>query len=369
MSYREHFRDYDRHRTLTNIDTIYNWKHGNWFPPPIIEVSPTHKCNQKCRYCFTHNRGIVNESMSNEMLIDVYRQIADIGTTAVYTQGSGEPTLHKALPAAIETGYKLGLKIGITTNGVPFIPELQDKLLDKLVYVKISVMDNDPFRYAYVHGCAENQCNILINNIKNIIRARRERNLDLALWGTVYPSYNDFQTTYGIVRFFKELGWDYIVVSEAVYGDFSPIGKDSYYSDKVSLAEQSILRNKLMKLNDDDFKVKMRFPIEDKDFCNGVNPETFKKGYCQGIKFYNIITADGEILPCWRAWGNKDLSYGNIKEHTLEYILHSGTRRAVDDYILNNPPKGMECSICNPSKINAILDNCTQSNNWRGFLV
>ena len=52
MSFERHGKGYFDHRTLYQIDSLYAWENGLYFPPVVVEINPTSLCNQKCRYCY-----------------------------------------------------------------------------------------------------------------------------------------------------------------------------------------------------------------------------------------------------------------------------------------------------------------------------
>ncbi len=296
--------------------------------------------------------------------------MANFGVQAVEVQGTGEPLMHKALPNAIEAGVTGGLSIGLTTNGVLLNKSLQERMLAHLFYIKFSVIDNNPQRYAFLHGCSEKQWEMLISNIENAIAYRKNHNLQLALFATIYLSDDNFYEAYNIIKFFKEMGLDYVVVQEATYNDTSPAGIAAYASGNFSKTEIQEMKKRVLTLNDDDFVVKIRFPINDGSFFVGINRENWKKGFCQGIKFTTTIGSDGEMYPCWRMWGRKQYSYGSLYEKSFEEIWNGERRREVEDFILNTPPTGSECNNCNIVKLNKILDTYQKSNTkWRGFLL
>ena len=365
----KYMEGYFDNRTLAHIDAVYAWKHGLYFPPVFLEVDPTTRCMQNCIFCYVNKRDMPNTSLTDEKLIDIFRQAGEIGVHTILIQGAGEPLLHRALPEAIDMGWKYKLPMGLVTNGVMLNRPMQEKILAKLAFARFSVLDFDRKRYAAVHGCNEKQCDMVIDNIKTAIEYREKNKLMTPIWGTIYPNEYTIDHIYDICKYFKDMGIDYLAVNEASYNAFGTSGKKSYYSALVSKEKNKYIRDQIMSLCDDNFKVTMRFPIHDDSFCHGRTKETYIKGQCQGIKFQPTITAAGEVIPCWRAWGNNELSYGNIYEHTLDEIWHSERRQKIEKYILDTPPEGDECTICNPSKTNTQLEKTTKENRWRGFLM
>lgn len=369
MSFQIHMKGYDEHRTFYHIDRLYAWKHNKYFPPVIVEVSPTHMCNQRCIYCYAQNRVKTYEKIKDDVLINSFKQMADAGVKAVLIQGTGEPLLHPALPEAIAAGAKRNLSIVLNTNATLLNYPLQKKILKHLFYIKFSVLESDPKRYAFLHGCPEKHWHDVVKNIKSTVKLRKKHGLKLALWATAYLFKTNFTKAYHIVKFFKELGLDYIVIQESTFTEFSPAGKKQYTSSFFSKKEISKMKSKVLSLNDKNFRVKVRFPINDETYMVGVKKDGWKNNYCHGVKFSAIISSDGEVYPCWRVWGNKKYSYGSLYKKSFEEIWKGKKRQKVEKYINNTPPTSDICTVCNNTRLNKILNDYLKFNKWRDFLV
>jgi GTP 3',8-cyclase len=101
----------------------------------------------------------------------------------------------------------------------------------------------------------------------------------------------------------------------------------------------------------------------------GVTCDTFYPGFCEGIKFEAVIAPNGDVIPCWRAWDKPELSFGNLHEHTFEEIWRGFKRVEVTDWVLNTPPEGEECRICNQYKTNQALEDYRNRTDWSNFLL
>jgi cyclic pyranopterin phosphate synthase len=366
---------YDDPRSLYQIDALYKWQHGEYFPPIIAEIAPTGRCNQKCQYCYAMTR-VKQEHMDNDLLMRLPKELEQAGVKAILYQGDGDPPMHKKLADAINT---TNISQTISTNGVLFTPEFQDKCMDKLNYVRFSVIDSDPKRYALQHGCNEKQHQMLIENLKYAVKHRTKT----MLMATIYLEPYNIGYIRGMVQFFKDLGLDYVVIMEAIYYDLSPVGKRKFTSDGMDEGDIQRLKNHVMPLNDDNFTVRFRFP--NCEMKTGVTPETFKPGFCQGIYFEAVIAPNGDVIPCWRAWDKPELAFGNLHKQSFEEIwmgkyivravngknvlIESNKRQKITDYVLNTPPDGEECRICNQYKGNQILEGLRNKTEWANFLI
>ena len=346
-------------RTLYHPEALLAWQEGKYFPPVIAEVSPTGRCNQKCQYCYAMTR-IEQDHMDDDLLMRLPKELEQAGVKAILYQGDGDPTMHKKLADTILT---TNLPQTISTNGVLFTPTFQDKCLDKLNYIRFSVIDSDRDRYARQHGCIPQQHDMLIENLKYAVKHRTRT----MLMTTVYLEPYSFDYAYDIVSYFKDLGLDYLVIMEAIYYDLAPVGGRAFTSEGYTLSEIERMKDKVSTLNDDDFIVKFRFP--NSETKTGVTCGTFYPNFCQGIFFEAVIAPNGDVIPCWRGWDKPELSFGNLHEHTFEHIWRSKQRREISKWILNTPPNGEECRICNQYKNNQVLESYMNRTEWANFLL
>ena len=69
----------------------------------------------------------------------------------------------------------------------------------------------------------------------------------------------------------------------------------------------------------------------------GCEKISWKKDYCQGLKFYTFIASDGEVYPCCRVWEIRNI----VMEISIKKILNQygkGEKRLQIDQLLNNTP-------------------------------
>lgn len=359
----------DDPRTLFQIDRLYAWKHERYFSPATVEISPTNACNQRCRYCYAWRESRPREFLRDDILIACFDQLADASVGGVVIQGTGEPLLHKALPEAIKRGAARNIPIQLTTNGVLLNAVLQDEILQHIFCLRISVIDSDPNRYAYQHGCNEKHWHTLIANLERAIALRARANLSFSIWATVYLSENSNNDIYTAVKFCKEMGIDFVYVTEAQYTSYSPSGKNPYASTRLAIAEHELdsLCANILSLVDDDFSVKIKLNAKE-HILSGAENQTWKNDYCQGIKFYTLIGCDGEVYPCWRCWEEKRYSFGSLYEKTFTEIWQGEKRKQIEKMVMETPPDGDECLVCTICLLNKMLDETANATNWVNFL-
>ena len=97
-------------------------------PHATIETNRT--CNIQCRLCYTLDRSSVKTLAEIEAEIELALKKRNLQTITLL---GGEPTLHPQLPEVVASVKSRGLKCQILTNGIIFLRDDQDRLLDRLL--------------------------------------------------------------------------------------------------------------------------------------------------------------------------------------------------------------------------------------------
>lgn len=99
--------------------------------PMTLELYPTLACNLSCRFCDTteRHRPPVNE-LSQDRLLQIVEEAAQMGVKRVFILGGGEPLLRReATPAVMARVKALGMEGILTTNGTLLGPQLSEQML------------------------------------------------------------------------------------------------------------------------------------------------------------------------------------------------------------------------------------------------
>ncbi len=368
MALNKRMKDYLEPRTYAHIDALYALKHHLPHPPVEVEISPTSSCNQKCRYCYTYNRD-GKATLEKDHYIDIVRQAADYGVKSLLIQGTGEPLVNKWTPDAIEAAAARGLDITLSSNGALFVPEIQDRVLEKLFYIRFSVMDSDPARYAVDHGCDQSQWHDVVSNISYAANLRDKNDLDVVLWSSLYASEDNLGNIVPITGFLKNLGLDYIYIYEPAYTEFSPDGRSEFISNQITAEKVEQMRKECESLMDENFHVFVFRKTGTTYFSENNRLGNWKKNNCTGIDLFTSISATSHVYSCWRFWGKTDYSYGNLKEQTFKEIWEGEKRQKIREYIFKTPPEDDGCVVCGHCNISQFIANVlTTKNKWKNIL-
>ncbi len=103
-------------KLLKHMDRLLEIQNRKSIRPIMLHVSPINACNLTCSFCCFANRDLT-ERLSLEQMKDCISQFRELGLSGVEFTGGGEPTLHPQFNDIVEFCYKLGLAVGLCTNG------------------------------------------------------------------------------------------------------------------------------------------------------------------------------------------------------------------------------------------------------------
>ncbi len=116
---------------------------------PIIVYNCTNKCNQNCLHCYSKT-GLTDRQLDTAQAKELLKQLAENKALVVLFSG-GEPLERTDLFELLDFACKLGLRMGLSTNGSLIDSKIAKKLVSAGVsYVGISIDGNqnthDEFR-------------------------------------------------------------------------------------------------------------------------------------------------------------------------------------------------------------------------------
>jgi radical SAM protein with 4Fe4S-binding SPASM domain len=201
------------------------------YAPFLVVWDFTHKCNLKCKHCYSDSGATREEELTTKEALDVVNQLADSGVTALAFSG-GEPLTRTDFFEVAEHAVESGLYVSVATNGTLLTREMARKLKQaKIHYVEISIdgatsKTHDTFRG--VPGAFDKA----VTGLKNAIAE------DLCACIATTATKNNLEEMPGIIDLAEEIG-----AERFTYFNFIPTGRGKEHFDQDLTAEE---REKLM---------------------------------------------------------------------------------------------------------------------------
>ena len=129
---REHTSNVDK--LARHTDALHAFRLGR-ARPILLVLAPTAACNLDCPACCYSKRDAGQLDLN--VFIHAMESLKRLGLKSVEFAGGGEPTLHPRINDMIEACYRLGLPVGIDTNGTR-LDLVEPALLNGMRWIRLA---------------------------------------------------------------------------------------------------------------------------------------------------------------------------------------------------------------------------------------
>jgi radical SAM protein with 4Fe4S-binding SPASM domain len=324
------------------VERIIQWAKGKKEGPVSLELVPTERCNLNCLSCWRRGwdkkklEERFAQEMSDQRLLKLIDEGAEIGLKEVAFVGGGEPLLRSVMPQLIRKIKAYGMEGDLVTNGTAF----NEKLIKEMVEigwdrVKFSVDGVDEKTHDYLRG-VKGTFKKVIKNIKTFSRLKKELKTDKPklLFNTVISKEN-YRQLPELVKLGGKIGLNGIwllpltVFSECMKGmklgkkelvEFKEILKESIpLAKKFGIEDnnfENFLESKYIEKTEDMDKVMMEEVTKSLNISDNLLRKIIKREYpksrnrIENFKFlpcylpwhHITILPNGNIAPCFSPW-------------------------------------------------------------------
>lgn len=307
----------DGHKLFLHPLRVAEWMgQGDCFPL-YIEIGLTSRCNHRCIFCALDflERGAVD--FDRDVLLKALKDMATCGVKSLMFAGEGESLLHPDAPLFIKTASELGIKVAVTTNGVPFTPAKAEACLPHLTWIRFSCNAGTPEQYALVHHTQAGDFERVLANIRFAAEFKKKNKLqvDIGVQTLLLPESID-----GVLRLaelVKEAGADNLQVK--------PYSQHPSSTNRFTLDHERYLdlEPQLKAFESETFSVIFRKNTI-RRIVEGIDYDT-----CHGLPFFALINAKGQIIPCNLFYTDPEFIYGDLHQASFADIWQGEGRQQV----------------------------------------
>ena len=301
-------------------------------PPNYIILEITNKCNLKCIHCSVRANERKNKELTTQEWKNLITALAKMGVEAVGLSG-GEPLIREDVFEIAEHAIKLGLLVGMPTNGLLFNDENMQQIKRLGIDIQLSIDGSKPEYHDKIRG----QPGCFDTLMKKIgLLQKYEVPFTVAAVATAL-NYHDIPD---LVKLSERIGARSLRVQP-----FFPVGRGREYRDELDLdakmtrhVTESLLKAaETAKIEVGGFY--FQFAL-DSDPPTTIQP--CEDGACSAGYNFAGITEDGRMYPCSHIW---QLAEDNIREKPIQWIWENS--RIFNFFrSLRREDCAEECQIC-----------------------
>jgi radical SAM protein with 4Fe4S-binding SPASM domain len=216
----------DKYARNAVLNLVESFEHYG-IKKPMSRVAPflvvwdfTHKCNLRCKHCYSNSGAVEEEELTTQQAKNVVDQLADAHVTALAFSG-GEPLTRKDFFEVARYASDRGLYVSLASNGTLLTKENVQKLKEaKVNYIDISIdgataKTHDDFRG--VPGAFDKA----IEGLKNCVEA------DICACIATTVGKNNMAELPGIIDLAEKFQ-----VERFTYFNFIPAGRGKDHADQ-----------------------------------------------------------------------------------------------------------------------------------------
>ena len=331
-----------------HLDRVKAWERGERIAPITIDMALTRACNFACTYCYATLQENDRKVITQEVIYGFLEDCAEIGVKGISLVSDGESSVSPVFADTIVRGGELGLSMATGTNGYLLTPDMLERILPHMTYLRINISAGERKRYAEIMGVKESYYDRVLDNVRHMVRIKRERGLTvtIGLQMVLMPEFGD--QVLPLARLGRELGVDYCIIkhcSDNEDGDLQ-VNYDGYESlfDSLRAAEA---------MSEPDYQVSVKWS----KILAGE-----KRSYqrCYGPPFIIQLSGSGLVAPCGMLFNEryKKFHIGNICDKRFKDIWASDEYWEVMSYLASPDfnAQTMCGTLCLQHKVNEALD-------------
>ena len=293
--------------------------------PISVDLFLSDMCNNNCYYCGSNKDN--KSMMSKETIKKSIEYIKNIRAKSITLNGGGEPTMSPHFKYAVELAKENHLEVGLITNGVLPIENIND-----FTWIRFSLDANSPEMYKQIRGA--DKFDQVVDNIKHTIDNKKDTTVGVQIVVNKYNWTSLITTMHDLNELFPDIDYINIRPIESI--------EEPYDSNQLYVITTQL----------DKYFTNDKVIISDK--WSIINEKNHGFDYCHFANHAGVIDVHGDYYLCCHHVGNHTYKYCNINDETSFY--HS--REKVIEKLENNGFNPAICPIgCRGTAVNMVLES------------
>jgi MoaA/NifB/PqqE/SkfB family radical SAM enzyme len=308
-------------------ERVEKWHRGERVAPITMDIAWTRRCNAACDFCAAKTQASASPSLDipKDAAFQFLDDAAELGVKGISLISDGESTLVDYYAESIEYASKLGIKIGLGTNGIAFDKEILERILPHVSYLRFNFSAGERERYAQIMGVKPPIYDKVIENIGLALEVVNSGRANTNINMNLVSDPKDGDQLLPFARLAKQLGVHYAVIKHCFVDDDGMLKvKTEDYPQLEGLMKEC----ETLSAPDGSFRVVAKW--------NRIG-EGSKRHYtqCYGPQFILQMSGNGLIAPCGPYFNEKYKAFhiGNLMRQSFKEIFHSDRYWEVMTYL------------------------------------
>lgn len=286
--------------------------------PIHLRIKPTNRCNHNCHYCAYRVSGLQlgqdmrpADSIPRGKMLEIARDLADLGVRAVTFSGGGEPLCYPHLLEAARIMHDGGVKLACLTNGALLDGEAAEFFAHQAVWLRVSMDGWDDASYSRYRGVKDGEFTRIMGNMENFAALGGPCVLGVSL----IVNAENAARVYGSLRRLKEAGVRGVKVSACIVSN-DPAENNAYHAPHFERVRELMEKAKA-DLAGPSFQIMDAWHTLAERFANDYD-------WCPFSQVLAVIGADLGVYPCQDKAYNDEALLGRLNDQTFKDFWMNG---------------------------------------------
>lgn len=294
-------------------DRIEAWQRGEKIAPITMDVAWTRKCNYACEFCYATMQASQGKEITREIALQFLSDAAEIGVKGVSLISDGESSIVPFYAESIEHGHKVGLQMGIGTNGKVLKKAMLERILPHLAYLRFNFSGGTKEGYSRIMGVKPEWFDIVVQNVKDAMEIKRMDNLPVTINMQLVFDPKNKDELIPFAKLASEIRPDYAIIKHCADDVDHTLGTDYAQYDKLNH-----IYDQIEAMGDDGFRITVK-----RERMKNQGERDYDR--CYGPPFITQMSGNGLIAPCGFLFNEKYKAFhiGNICDTRFKDIFQS----------------------------------------------
>jgi MoaA/NifB/PqqE/SkfB family radical SAM enzyme len=293
-------------------ERVEAWERGERVAPIFMDIAWTRKCQAACHFCYAQAQASEGGEITRDIAMQFLEDAAEIGVLAMNYISDGESTMVPYYAEAVEKATDLGIAIGAGTNGIALPQEVLERILPRLMSLRVNFSAGEKKRYAEIMGLKQAVYDIVVRNIRNAVRLVRDNGWPCVVNMNLVCDPKDADQLLPFAKLAKDLGVHYAIIKHCAVDTDGVLDVDYKAYDQI----EETLRQ-CEELSNDDTKIVVKW--------NKLKHKGIRQySRCFGPPFALQMSGNGLIAPCGPLFNEKYRAFhiGNITTQRFKDMFH-----------------------------------------------
>ena len=288
-------------------ERVRAWERGERIAPVTLDIAWSRRCNFACSFCAAKTQASASPAMDipREKALEFLDDAAEIGVKGISLISDGESTMVDYYAESIEYADKLGIKVGLGSNGLLLDRELLERILPHVSYLR--------FNFSEIMGVKPAIYDKVKQNIRDAMDIVNSRGLECNVNMNLVCEPKDSDQLLPFAHMAKDLGVHYAVIKHCAIDDDGVLNVNY---DEYDALEDTF--KECERLTSDDTRIVAKW--------NRIGKAAVRQyTRCYGPPFILQMSGNGLIASCGPFFSEKYKAFhiGNIMRTRFRDIFHS----------------------------------------------